>query len=99
MRIGNRLPVLFLALALAVLLVLGILLAPLGAGIVAVTAVLVIAVFGWALWAIFWRRSRTRVRYRLERPELLGPGGPDDPDRSEPAGGVDADRTIQTGRR
>ncbi len=72
---------LLLALALAALLVVGILLAPLGAGIVAVTAVLAIAVVGWALWALFWRRSRNRVRYRLERPELLGPGGPDDPNR------------------
>jgi membrane protein implicated in regulation of membrane protease activity len=90
---------LFLALSLAALLVVGILLAPLGAGIVAVTAVLVIAVVGWALWALFWRRSRNRVRYRLERPEFLGPGGPDDPDRSEPAGRFHAERTVEAGRR
>jgi hypothetical protein len=64
-----------------------------------VTAVLVMAVVGWALWAVFWRRSRNRVRYRLEGPEFLGPGGPDDPNRSEPAGGVDAGPTVQTGRR
>jgi archaellum biogenesis protein FlaJ (TadC family) len=85
MRFGNRSPVLILALALAALLVVGILLAPLGVGIVAVTTVLVVAVVGWALWGFVWRRSRGRARHRLEHPEFLGPGGPDDPNRSEPA--------------
>jgi hypothetical protein len=97
----------FLALVLLALLVLGILLAPLGAGIVAVTVVLVVAVVGWALWGLFWGRSRRRARGEvkdseapsgLEHPEFLGPGGPDDPNRTEPAAGVDSEPSVESRR-
>jgi hypothetical protein len=77
---------LLLAIALAVLLIIGILLAPLGVGIVVVVVVLAIAVAGWLFWALLWGVSRRRVRTQLEHPEFLGPGGPDDPDRTEPVG-------------
>jgi hypothetical protein len=95
----------FLALGLLVLLVVGILLAPLGAGIVAVTVVLAIAVVGWALWGLVWGRSRRRGAVGqpetrgtgLEHPEFLGPGGPDDPDRTEPVTSVD--EPVETSRR
>jgi hypothetical protein len=95
----------FLALGLLALLVVGILLAPLGAGVVAVTVVLAIAIVGWALWGLLWGRSRRRDRGLgqpeargggLEHPEFLGPGGPDDPDRTEPV--ASADEPFETRR-
>jgi membrane protein implicated in regulation of membrane protease activity len=90
---------LVLALGLAALLVIGILLAPLGAGIVAVVTVLALAVVGWALWGLFWGRSRSRARPQPEHPEFLGSGGPDDPDRSEPVTDVETEETVTTSRR
>ena len=93
---------LVLALALAALLVVGILLAPLGAGIVVVTVVLAVAVVGWAVWGLFWRRSRSvsGAGGGLEHPEFLGPGGPDDPTSAEPGGdGADAADRVSTARR
>jgi len=89
---------LVLAVVLAALLVVGILLAPLGVGIVVVVVVLAVAVSGWVLWGFAWRRSRLRVRYDLERPELLGPGGADDPDRAEPAANTETQSSASASR-
>ena len=81
---------LVLGVALAVVLILGILLAPIGAGIVVVATLIVIGIVGLAVWGLFFARSRRGSREvveggrGLETPELLGPGGPDDPDRDSP---------------
>ena len=89
---------LVIALALLALLIVGILLAPLGAGIVVVATVIVVAIVGLALWGLFFARSRRGSREvvesgrGLDSPELLGPGGPDDPDRGAPAAGPDAEQ-------
>jgi len=50
-----------LGLALLALLIVGIVLEHLGAGIVVLTVVLVIAVVGWALGGLFLGRSRRRT--------------------------------------
>jgi hypothetical protein len=82
--------VVVIAVALIVLLIVGILLAPLGAGIVLVATLIVVAIVGLAVWGLFFARSRSGSRQvvesggRLDTPELLGPGGPDDPDRDAP---------------
>ncbi len=85
---------LVLAVVLAAILVLGILLAPLGAGIVVVGALVAVGIVGFAVWGLFfarWRRGGAgdEVGGGLESPELLGPGGPDDPDRVAPASDVE----------
>jgi hypothetical protein len=90
--------VLLVAVALLALLIVGILLAPLGAGIVVVATVIVVAIVGFAVWGLLFARSRRGSREAveggrgLETPELLGPGGPDDPDRDAPAAGPDAEQ-------
>ena len=87
---------LVIAVALLVLLIVGILLAPLGAGIVVVATLIAVAIVGFAVWGLFVARSRSGSRQAveggrgLETPELLGPGGPDDPDREAPAAGPDS---------
>ncbi|HEY7602982.1 MAG TPA: hypothetical protein VH760_01885 [Gaiellaceae bacterium] len=81
-----------LAVALVVILIVGILLAPLGAGIVVVATLIAIGIVGLAVWGLFFARFRRGSREvvesgrGLETPELLGPGGPDDPDRDVPPG-------------
>lgn len=68
---------------LLLFLTIGFAFAP-GVGIFAVVpAILLIAYLMWLVVAFFGRRSPgSYVRRRgRRRPELLGPGGPDDPDR------------------
>jgi hypothetical protein len=90
--------VLVIALALLALLIVGILLAPLGAGIVVVATLIALAIVGFAVWGLFFARSRRGSREvvegggRLDTPELLGPGGPDDPDRDAPAAAPGAEQ-------
>lgn len=89
---------LVIAVALLAVLVIGILLAPLGAGIVLVATLIAVAIVGFVVWGLFFARSRRGSREvveggrGLETPELLGPGGPDDPDRDAPAPGPDAEQ-------
>jgi hypothetical protein len=89
---------LVIAVALLAVLVVGILLAPLGAGIVVVATVVVVAIVGFAVWGLFFARSRRGSREvveggrGLETPELLGPGGPDDPDRDAAPAAPDAEQ-------
>ncbi|HEY7691827.1 MAG TPA: hypothetical protein VH816_05745 [Gaiellaceae bacterium] len=86
---------LIIALVLAAILIVGILLAPLGAGIVVVAALIAIGIVGLAVWGLFWGVSRRPARHgELGGPELLGPGGPDDPDRDAPPSSTDADRPV-----
>jgi hypothetical protein len=74
----------------AVVLIVGILLAPLGAGMVVVATLILLGIVGLVIWGLFFARSRRSSRRVVERgggldtPELLGPGGPDDPDRNSP---------------
>jgi hypothetical protein len=81
---------LVLAVAFVVVLIVGILLAPLGAGIVVVATLIAVGIVGLAVWGLFFARSRPGSREVVEggrglgTPELLGPGGPDDPDRDAP---------------
>jgi hypothetical protein len=92
-------------LALLALLIVGILLAPLGAGIVVVATVIVVAIVGLALWGLFFARSRRGSRQvvesgrGLDTPELLGPGGPDDPDRDAPPGPDAEQQRVDVGTR
>jgi hypothetical protein len=87
---GTTFPVLLVAVVLVALVIVGILLAPLGAGIVVVATLIAIGIVGLAVWGLFFARSRRGSREAveggrgLETPELLGPGGPDDPDRDAP---------------
>jgi hypothetical protein len=90
---------LILALVLAAILIVGILLAPLGAGIVLVAALIAVGIVGLAVWALFWGVSRRPARQgELGGPELLGPGGPDDPDRDAPPSREDADQRAGAAR-
>jgi hypothetical protein len=97
--------VLVLAVALAVVLIVGILLAPLGAGIVVVATLIVIGIVGLAVWGLFFARSRrgsrevVEGRRGLESPELLGPGGPDDPERDAPPGPDAEQQRVDVGTR
>lgn len=74
-----------LLLVFAVILILGILLAPLGAGIITVATLILIGIVGIAVWGLFLVRSRRGSRESSNEaanwtpPEILGPGGPDDP--------------------
>lgn len=96
---------LVLAIVLAAILILGILLAPLGAGIIVVAALIVIGIVGLAVWGVFFARSRRSTGRvveggnGLESPELLGPGGPDDPDRDSPAGPDAEQQRVDVGTR
>jgi len=73
------LTVLFILIALAIAFALALGLGPFAI----VPAVLAVAVAIWLLVGLF-RTGGTpsRAVRRTERPELLGPGGPDDPDRA-----------------
>jgi hypothetical protein len=56
-----------------------------GVGIFAVVpGVLAILCLGWMLLTLGSGRSPAGVLRRTRRPQLLGPGGPDDPDRDRP---------------
>jgi hypothetical protein len=63
---------LFLAVALALAFALGV------AWIVVAPVLVALALGAWATLA-FTRRSPRTVVNEAEKPELLGPGGPDDP--------------------
>jgi Flp pilus assembly protein TadB len=82
----------------AVVLIVGILLAPLGAGMVVVATLILLGIVGLAIWGLFFARSRRSSRRVVERgrgldtPELLGPGGPDDPHRNAPPPVPDTER-------
>lgn len=96
---------LVLAVALVVILIVGILLAPLGAGIVVVATLIAIGIVGLAVWGLFFSRSRRGSREvaeggrELESPELLGPGGPDDPARDAPPGPDAEQQRVDIGTR
>jgi hypothetical protein len=96
--------VLFL-LVVAVVLIVGIVLAPLGAGIVVVATLILIGILGLAVWGLFFARSRRGSREVIERgrgldtPELFGPGGPDDPDRDAPAARDAEQQRVDVGTR
>jgi ABC-type nickel/cobalt efflux system permease component RcnA len=76
---------------IAILVVVGLLilatglLFTLGAGVVAlIPLVLLVGIGGWMLWAMVSGMSPGAAPRRAEKAELLGPGGPDDPDRNAP---------------
>ena len=60
----------------------------LGAGpLAAIPLVLLLAVGGWMVWAFAHGATPATTGRRVKKAELLGPGGPDDPDagaRSNP---------------
>jgi NADH:ubiquinone oxidoreductase subunit 6 (subunit J) len=60
----------------------------LGAGLVAVIPLLLaVAVVGWMIWAFMGSRSPGEATRQVEPAQLLGPGGPDDPDNTANHGG------------
>jgi hypothetical protein len=68
--------IVFLILAVAIGLTAG-----LGAGLFAIVPIALMVLFlGWAAVAFASGRSPGRAVRETHRPELLGPGGPDDPD-------------------
>jgi hypothetical protein len=69
--------ILFVLVALAVAFTLALGLGPLAI----VPAVLAIAVAIWLLAGLARGQTPGRAARRAHKPELLGPGGPDDPDR------------------
>jgi hypothetical protein len=69
--------VLFLLVALAIAFTLALGLGPLAI----VPAVIAVAVALWLLFGLSRGQTPGRAARRAQRPELLGPGGPDDPDR------------------
>jgi hypothetical protein len=65
------------------LLVAAIVTAVIGLGWVAVPLfILSVVAFIWALIVFFRGGGQMPVTHRTRKPELLGPGGPDDPDRA-----------------
>jgi hypothetical protein len=66
----------FVALALAFALALGL------GPFAIIPAVFAVAVAIWALVGISRGHTPGRAVRRTQKPELLGPGGPDDPDRA-----------------
>lgn len=60
----------------------------LGAGpLAAIPIVVLVAVGGWMIWAFARGATPAGATRRVKKAELLGPGGPDDPDagaRSNP---------------
>jgi hypothetical protein len=55
----------------------------LGAGpLAAIPVIVLLAVGGWMLWAFAHGASPATTTRRVKKAELLGPGGPDDPDRN-----------------
>ena len=65
-----------------ILLVCTGLLFTLGAGLVAIVPlVLLLALGAWMLWAFARGTTPATAGRRVKKAELLGPGGPDDPDR------------------
>jgi hypothetical protein len=78
--------ILFIVL-LAVFVIAAALLFVLGAGIVgAIPLVLAIAVVVWLIWAFAGARSPGEATRQTQPAELLGPGGPDDPDNTRNQG-------------
>jgi hypothetical protein len=70
-------------LLLAALVIAAALLFVVGAGLVgAIPLVLGLAVVGWMVWAFAAGRSPGEATRRAHPVELLGPGGPDDPDNT-----------------
>lgn len=69
--------ILFVLVALAIAFTFGLGLGPLAI----VPAVLAVGAAIWLIAALARGQSPGRVARRTETPELLGPGGPDDPDR------------------
>jgi len=68
--------VLFLLIAVALALFLP------GLGVLAIVPLIAaLAYGGWVLLAYFGKVTPERAVRRTHKPELLGPGGPDDPDR------------------
>jgi hypothetical protein len=49
-------------------------------GLIPLAATIIVAV--WVAMAFFGKRTPAQAVHETPRPELLGPGGPDDPDRS-----------------
>jgi len=79
---------LLFVIVVAVLVLAAALVFVLGAGIVAVIPlVLVIAIVGWMIWAFLGSRSLGEATRQVEPAQLLGPGGPDDPDNTANHGG------------
>jgi multisubunit Na+/H+ antiporter MnhB subunit len=63
-------------------LTIGLFFAP-GVGLIALVPLAVaVIVAGWFLLAFVGGDSPSRAVRRTQKPELLGPGGPDDPDRA-----------------
>ena len=63
------------------LVVLGILAALVGLAWIAVPLfVLAVIALVWGLFVLVGSGPKTPVLHRTRKPELLGPGGPDDPD-------------------
>jgi Flp pilus assembly protein TadB len=80
---GNRLDVIAILLLCGVLLVCAALLFTLGAGIVAIVPLVLLLAFGaWMVWAFARGTTPATAGRRVKKAELLGPGGPDDPDRN-----------------
>ena len=69
--------ILFILVALAIAFTFALGLGPLAI----VPAVLAVGVAIWLIAALVRGQTPARAARRTETPELLGPGGPDDPDR------------------
>lgn len=59
---GNLSPVLLLAVVVAIILIVGLVLAPLSAGILVVATLIAIGIVGLAFWGLFFVRSRRGTR-------------------------------------
>ena len=71
--------VLFVLVALAISFALALGLGPLAI----IPAVIAVGVAIWLIAALARGQTPGRAARRTQRPELLGPGGPDDPDRTQ----------------
>ena len=69
--------ILFVLVALAVAFTLALGLGPLAI----IPAVIAVGVAIWLIAALARGQTPARAARRTQRPKLLGPGGPDDPDR------------------
>jgi hypothetical protein len=79
--------IIFILVLIALVVAAGLIFA-LGAGLVALVPVaLAVAVGVWLVWAFFGARSPGTAARRAEPAELLGPGGPDDPENTANRGG------------